>query len=254
MSRPLVIDIIQFELTRSMTAGRIAIWAALVSFPVALFTILSFVNPTAQIEWWGLTLYFLVPEVVCLLGLLLWATPAISTEIEGQTWIYLAMRRSGRSIVLIGKYLTAIIWTVSAALVAITTCMLIVGAIGGFRLWAVMCALALLSCIAHAAIYLFIGVMFHRRTMATAVAYTLGIEYALSLVPALANKLTVNYRLRGLLANWMDWEVARSNAESVFGHEPAWTHLLVLTAITLSMLGIAVFRLSRAEYPTQQEG
>ena len=250
----LVVDVIRFELTRSMTAGRIAIWALLVSFPVILFTILSFVNPTTQVEWWGLTLYFLGPEVVCLLGLLLWATPAISTEIEGQTWIYLAMRRSGRSTVLIGKYLTAIIWTLSAALVSITICMLIVGTIGGLKLWLVMCVLATLSCVAHAAIYLLIGVLFPRRTMTTAVAYTLAIEYGLSLVPALANKLTVNYRLRGLLADWMDWEEARSNAETVFGREPASTHLLVLALITLSMLAIAVFRLSRAEYPTQQEG
>jgi ABC-type transport system involved in multi-copper enzyme maturation permease subunit len=246
--------VIQFELSRSLTAGRIAIWALLVAFPVTLFTILNYANPTGQIEYWGLTLYFLVPEVTCLLGLLLWATPAISTEIEGQTWIYLALRASGRSTVLLGKYLTAIIWTLSAALVSVTLCMLIVGAIGGPKLWLVMCVLASLSCIAHAAIYVLIGVMFHRRTMATAVAYTLGIEYALSLIPALANKLTVNYRLRGLLAGWMDWEEARSNAENVFGQEPSSTHLLALTAITLVSLGIAVFWLGRAEYPTQQEG
>lgn len=250
----MLVDVIRFELARSVTPGRMAIWGLLTGFPVLLFTILKFANSMAPIQWWGLTLYFLVPEVVCLLGLLLWATPAVSTEIEGQTWIYLAMRRSGRSSVLIGKYLTAVIWTLSAALVSITVCMLIVGAIGGLKLWCVMCALAALSCVAHGAIYLLIGVLFYRRTMVTAVGYTLGIEYTLSLIPALANKLTVNYRLRGLLADWMDWEDARSNAEAVFGHEPAMTHLLVLAAITLTMLTAAVFRLSRAEYPTQQEG
>lgn len=254
MNRPLVLDTVLFELSRSMTTGRLAIWGVLVMFPVTIFAIVNFANPTLEVEWWGFTLYFLVPEVVCLLGLLLWATPAISTEIDGQTWIYLAMRRSGRSMVLLGKYLTAVIWTFSAALTSITICMLIVGAIGGFKLWAILSVLALLSCIAHAAVYLFIGVMFHRRTMATAVVYTLGIEYGLSLVPALANKLTVNYRLRGLLADWMDWDRARSQAENVFGDEPASTHLLLLAAITFAMLTLSVLRLTRAEYPTQQEG
>jgi ABC-type transport system involved in multi-copper enzyme maturation permease subunit len=254
MNRPLVVDTVLFELSRSLTTGRLAIWAVLVMFPVTIFAILNIANPPVEVEWWGFTLYFLVPEVVCLLGLLLWATPAISTEIDGQTWIYLAMRRSGRSMVLLGKYLTAVIWTLSAALASISICMLIVGAIGGFKLWAVLCALALLSCVAHAAVYLFIGVMFHRRTMATAVVYTLGIEYGLSFVPALANKLTVNYRLRGLLADWMDWERVRTQAESVFGAEPASTHLLLLAVITIVMLTLSVLRLTRAEYPTQQEG
>ena len=190
----------------------------LVLFPALLFGILGFTAGSTRVEFWGLTLHFLVPEVVCLLGLLLWATPAISTEIEGQTWIYLAMRRSGRTSVLLGKYLTAVIWSVTAALTSVTICLLIVGMIGGIKLWIVMCALSILSCIAHAAIFVLIGVFFHRRTMASAVVYTLGIEYGLSLVPAVANKLTVNYRLRGLLFEWMDFsEQARSNAENVFG-------------------------------------
>ncbi len=254
MNPMLMIDVVRFELTRSLTVGRITIWIILVMFPVALITALRFLQPVDRLEPWGITLYFLVPEVVCLLALLLWATPAISTEIEGQTWIYLAMRRSGRSIVLLGKYLTAVLWSLSAALVAITLCILVMGPAGGFRLWCVMCALATLSCLAHASLYILIGMLFYRRTMVTAVLYTLAIEYGMSLVPALANKLTINYRLRGLLADWMSWEEARSRAENVFGNEPATTHLLVLAAITLSLLGAAVFRLGHSEFPTQQEG
>lgn len=254
MDRPLVFDVMRFELSRSMTVARLAVWVVLVAFPVLLFTAISVGTEVEQVEWWGLRLYFLVPEVICLLGLLLWATPVISTEIEGQTWIYLAMRSSGRSSVLLGKYLTAVVWTASAAIVAITACMMIVDAIGGFRLWIVLSVLSVLSCVAHAAIFVLIGVFFPRRTMVTAVAYTLCVEYALSFVPALANKLTVNYRLRGLLADWMQWDEALSGAEAVFGQEPAWWHLSVLTTLTVALLTIAVLRLQRAEYPTQQEG
>lgn len=255
MNPALVLDVIRFELMRSRTFGRIAIWCGLVLFPVALISALRVMEPSNDPEPWGFTLYFLVPEVLCLLGLLLWATPAISTEIEGQTWIFLAMRRSGRSMVLIGKYLTAVIWTLSAALVSITLCVAIMGEAGGFRLWVVMCVLAALSCFTHAALYVVIGAIFYRRTMVTAVLYTLAIEYGMSFVPALVNKLTINYRLRGLLANWMDFsEDVRSAAENVFGAEPAATHLLVMFAITISLLGVAVFRLGHSEFPTQQEG
>ena len=254
MNPLLLLDVVRFELRRSFTLGRSAIWFILVLFPVALITVLRLTVHVRNIEPWGLMLYFLIPEVACLLGLLLWATPAISTEVEGQTWIYLAMRRSGRSLILVGKYLTAVLWSFSAACVSATTCVIIMGPAGGFRLWAVMCLLSLLSCFAHASLYVLIGTIFFRRTMVTAVFYTLFIEYGLSLIPALANKLTINYRLRGLLAEWMDWERARTTSENIFGREPAWTHLLVLFAITISLLGAALFRLARAELPTQQDG
>lgn len=254
MNPLLIVDVIRFELTRSLTAGRIAIWLGLIAFPVALISILRINVPIDPIEPYGFTLYFLIPEVVCLLGLLLWATPAVATEIEGQTWIYLAMRQSGRSIVLLGKYLTAIAWTWSAACVAITLCAFVIGPPEAFRMWYVMFALAFLSCLAHAAIYLLIGVIFHRRTMVTAVIYTLVIEYGLSFVPAVANKLTVNYRLRGLLADWMNWEEVRSRAETLFGNQPASTHLISLSIYTVLLLVIASVWLSMAEYPTQQDG
>ena len=123
----------------------------LVLFPIALITAIRLLSDQGaeNTESWGLVLYLLVPEVVCLLGLLLWATPSVSTEIEGQTWIYLAMRRSGRNLVLVGKYLTAVIWSFSAAFVAATACTIIMGSAGGLKLWFVVCVLSLLSCLAH---------------------------------------------------------------------------------------------------------
>jgi hypothetical protein len=250
----LVLDVIQFELKRSMTVGRTMMWLLLVAFPIAIFATLRRIAPDIEAEELGMVLYFLVPEVICLLGLLLWAAPAISTEIEGQTWIYMAMRRSGRSWMPLGKYLTSIVWTYAAAVTSCTGCVILMGQTGSFRLWVIMNVLSLLSCIAHAALYLLIGVIFYRRTMITAVAYTLTIEYGLSFVPALANKLTINYRLRGLLAEWMDWEVARSLAENVMGHEPPATHLLVLAAMTITLLGLTIYRMGHTEFPTNQEG
>lgn len=256
------IDVMLFELRRSLTVGRMAMWLLLVAFPIAIVAVVCTVArsrevhiaaPDEYVEALGFTVYFLIPEVTCLLGLLLWATPAISTEIEGQTWIYLALRRSGRSMVLIGKYLTAVAWTLSAALVSITVCVWLVGSADASRLWWVMSGLAVLSCFAHAAIFLLIGTVFYRRTMVSAVFYTMLVEYGLSFVPALVNKFTVNYRLRGLLANGMQWETVRSRAENIFGSESVSTHLLALALITIGLLGAALYRVSHAEYPTQQE-
>lgn len=255
MNPMLTLDVVKFELARSMTFGRTAIWFVLVLFPVVLISVLRLNDvPLEPVEPWGIMLYFLVPEVISLLGLLLWATPVISTEIEGQTWIYLAMRQSGRTYVLLGKYITAVLWTLSAAILSTTGCIAVMGSAGGLRLWGVMFALSVLSCFAHASLYVLIGSIFFRRTMVTAVFYTVAIEYGLSFVPAVANKLTINYRLRGLLSNWMDWEEARSNAENVFGSEPSSVHLVVLAIMTIVLLGAAIIRIGRGEFPTQQEG
>jgi len=257
------LDVMRFELRRSLTGGRMAMWLLLVAFPVAMVAAMSGIaksrlekgdDPTVVIESMGYGLYFLVPEVTCLLGLLLWATPAISTEIEGQTWVYLVLRRSGRRMVLFGKYLTAVVWTLSAALVSIAICVLLIGGDMMLKTWWIMSGLAVLSCLAHAAIFVLIGVIFYRRTMVTAVFYTMVVEYGLSFVPAMVNKFTINYRLRGLLANGMGWENVRSNAENIFGSESVTTHLLALAAITIVLLGAALYRVEHAEYPTQQEG
>ena len=128
------------------------------------------------------------------------------------------------------------------------------GPAGGWKVWWIMSALSILSCFAHASLYVLIGTIFFRRTMVAAVFYTMAVEYGLALVPAVANKLTINYRLRGLLADWTQWPGARSVAEDVFGSESTFTHLLALAIISGLLLAIAVLRLSRAELPTQQDG
>ena len=256
MNPLLVLDVVRFEVRRSLSPGRLAIWSILVLFPIALVAALRLLsNRSAEnAEAWGMALYFLIPEVVCLLGLLLWATPAVSTEIEGQTWIYLAMRRSGRNLVLIGKYLTAVLWSCSAACVATTVCVIIMGSAGGLQLWVVICVLSLLSCLAHAALYILIGTIFFRRTMVTAVVYTLLVEYGIAFVPAMANRLTINYRLRGLLAEWMNWTAARTVTENIGGQEAAWFHVSVLLATSATLVAVSILRLTWTELPTQQEG
>ena len=250
----MILDVIRFELKRSMTKGRIGIWCILVAFPVILFYLMNSISGISRADAWTWSQYLFIVEIVCQLGLLLWATPVVSTEIESQTWIYLAMRQSGRSTVFIGKYFTAVIWTFSAAMVALTLCMVVVPDMFDVFHWYVMTILAALSCIAHAAIFLLIGVLFQKRAMVTAVFYTLAIEYGLSFVPALANKITVNYRLRSLLANWVDLDENIQRELVFIGAEPTHIHLFCLFTITLVALCAALFRLKYAEYPTQQDG
>lgn len=254
MNPSLIADVVRFEIARSLSPGRLSIWVLLTAFPIVLIGVVRWVIGTADPEILTGMLYVLVPQVTCMLGLLLWGTPAISTELEGQTWIYLAMRRSGRSMVLVGKYLTAVLWTLSSALVSITVCCLLMGSASSSETWAAMCILAVLSCVVYGALYLLIGVVFFRRTMVAAVAYTLAFEVGLGFVPAVINKILISYRLRGLLADWTGSENIRSAGELMYGVEPTSTHLIVLLTTAAALLVAALFWLRFAEYPTQQDG
>lgn len=257
----LAFDVLIFELRRSFTALRMGLWFVLTAFPIAVVIAMLAIaklelgdryNPERLVEPFGMAMYFLIPELACLLGLLLWAAPAVSTEIEGQTWVYLATRQAGRTAVIFGKYLTAVVWSLSAALVSLAICCLAAGPTIGGQLWAVLLVLSVVSCLVHAALYVLIGTWFYKRTMVTAVVYTIIVEYVVSFIPAVVNQFTINYRLRGILARWMGWEDALTNAQNVFGNEPITTHLAVLALMVAVFLAAAVYRVERAEYPTQQ--
>ena len=88
--------------------------------------------------------------------------------------------------------------------------------------------------------------------MVIAVAYTLIFEFLVSLIPAVINKLTVQYRLRGLLFTWMDWRdlMIPAGGRSVSGNEPAWLHLVILGGGVIVILTVAVQLIQHKEYAT----
>ncbi|MHB8954216.1 MAG: hypothetical protein ACYC4U_14700 [Pirellulaceae bacterium] len=211
--------------------------------------------PSQLSQFWGVVFFGLIPEVITLFGLLLWVPPLVHAELEGRTWIYLAVRPRGRVSVLLGKYLTAITWTALAGWVSTTICVLVVRPDNPIRLWCTMVALVAIASVSYGAIYSLIGVWLHRRAMVIAVAYTLIFEFLVSLFPAGINKLTVQYRLRGLLFTWMDWRgLMLPEAGDLFvGTEPAWLHILILAGGVLVILALAVQLIQHKEYATVAE-
>ncbi|MCU0961150.1 MAG: ABC transporter permease subunit [Pirellulaceae bacterium] len=203
-------------------------------------------------QLWAAVFFGLIPEVITLFGLLLWVPTLVHAELEGRTWIYLAVRPRGRVSVLLGKYLTAITWTMLAGWTSATVCAAIARPDHVLRLWATMMALVTLASLCYGALYALFGVALHRRAMVIAVGYTLVFEFLVSFIPAVINKLTVQYRLRNLLFTWMDWwELVPKEAGDIFlGTEPAWLHLLVLGAGVVGVLWLATQVVQLREYAT----
>ncbi len=293
-------SVFQFEMLRTMTVSRLAIWSLLIAFPVFIVSVLKHYEEQVVSEGdttvvvrqengsviryqtrqqpfgpfdqgqagpeggaslehypesvWGLVFFGLIPEVITLFGLLLWVTPMIHTELEGKTWIYLAVRPRGRASVLLGKYAAAMAWTLLAGWTSTTICVWIARPEHAWRLWATIVSLVTLACLAYGALYSLFAAVFPRRAMVIAVAYTLVFEFLVSLIPAVINQLTVQYRLRNLLIYWMDWRKdLPEEAEILFGNEPAWQSILVLLVVSSVLLAVAYQLIQRREYATAAE-
>jgi ABC-type transport system involved in multi-copper enzyme maturation permease subunit len=247
MNPATVWTVFRFEIGRILTLPRLAIGAALTLFPVALLALMVYHGANLSRPQSGsVALFVLIPEMLCLMSILLWATPVIHAEVEGKTWAYLAVRPAGKGPILLGKYLAAVAWTGALALVSLTISVAIIHPENGSLFtWLVFARLIVFSCFAYSAIFVLLGVVFLRRGMLAAVAYTVVFEVLVAFIPAVINQFTVQYHLRCLLIQSMP-EVAQ-NLRGLFGDNPWWQHVLILAAMTVVALSVAAAVLRQRE-------
>ena len=252
-----IISTLRFEVQRTKTYSRRAVWLTLALFPVA---IMIFFRANADIDnrrIWAFVFYLLIPQAVCILGLLLWISPVLSNELESRTWVYLAVRPGGKVAVLLGKYLNGVCWTASAALMGLGLSIAVVtGQLRGpfeepLVLGLALALLILASCLAYGSLYLLLGVLFPRRAMVVCVAYTLVVEVLVSIIPAIVNQLTVQHRLFNLLFKTLDLEI--DGLPFQLDSSPVWLHLAALVGYTLLNLSVAAFVLQHREYSTSEQ-
>jgi ABC-type transport system involved in multi-copper enzyme maturation permease subunit len=249
--------VVRFELRRSWTLPRLAVWVGLVLFPVLIIGLLRYGSgfPNNPPYYWSIVLYGLIPEATCLAGLLLWMSPAVHTELERKTWVYLAVRPSGRRSLLLGKYVTSLIWTISAAWVALLIAVPLASPPAAWRTWAVLSMLVVLSCLGRGAIYALLSVIIPSRAMVFAVVYTMIFEFLVGLIPALINQFTVQLRLRSLLVLWMDWsDTLPETSRLLFDESSTAQHLILLTIHIIIALSLAIFVLEQRQFAASDEG
>ena len=257
-----------FEWKRSLTLPRMGWWAVLAGFPVFIIGLIRFTihpasasNGAIQLprELWIGFLFALIPMLVSMLGTLLWATPAISVELERRSWVYLAVRPHGATAVLLGKYLAAVTWVLPPALVGLTVGVAICGLediSDRIQIWWAMVRLVCLSIPAFAAVYALLGTIVPRRGMVLAVAYSLLFELVISFVPAVINRATVHHHLQALLFEWCHVRLNQqlmSNATNLIGNTPLWHHVAILLMYPPVLLGVAVTVLRQCEFSSSAE-
>ena len=246
--------VLRFEIRRTRTTQRMFALSIIILFPIAIMTLIRIQDNRIEDEVWGLVVYGLIPQIVCMLGLLLWVAPVVHSELEGRTWTYLAVRPSGKLSMLLGKYLNGVGWTLSGAWLGLTLGMLIAQPMltEPFRFWWVMCLLSLLSCLAYGAVYSLLGALFPRKSMVVTFAYMFVFEVVVSNIPAVINQVTVHRRLLSLLFRLMEWQTLPGTTFEV-GELPAAFHLAILVVYTTVLLAAAAGVIRWREYVTSEE-
>jgi ABC-type transport system involved in multi-copper enzyme maturation permease subunit len=249
----------QFDVRRSMTISRMSVFVVLSLFPPAIMGINLFgPGRDAAPVIIGITVM-----MVGILAELLWATPIVYGELEGKTWLFLAVRPRGIPTVLLGKCLVAALWTMAVCSIALTICAITAAAAqvpDVPRLWLVFMVLIALASIAYAAIFALIGVIFHRRAMVFAMAYVVLFELLVAQIPAVINQITVRHHLTALAVKWLDFrrlgneEVPDAILQEMLGaNEPDWQNLLMIAAITSIALAASMRIICNREYLSADE-
>lgn len=247
-----------FELRRSVTGQKISAAVILSIFPPAImFLIFRIVNGAIPPE---LILAILL-WMVGLLALLLWVPPNIYSELEGQTWILSTSRPYGRASLLLGKYFSAIIWTVLVEFIAL---MLTVGVCSPFfdlsPLVIGFAKVILLAALAYGAVFSLLGVVALKRAMGFAVGYCLVSEMLIAFVPAMVQKFTVQYHLRALSFHWIsDFGASRIDDEqfanffNLFEPLPIWANVLSLLGFGVVLMTASIAIANFRQYITHNE-
>ena len=253
-----------YEWRRSLTLARVAWWFAMAMFPVMITimirTLGDFETPidmAVQKSNWSMTLYALIPGVCVALSVLLTAAPAVASELEQRSWVYLATRPNGIFWLLLGKYLVSVTWGTTAAWLGTAFSVGLCGMDEQLRMLLSLLALSLLSAIAYSAVYMLVGAIFPKRAMVFCMMYTVIVELVFGSIPAVINRMTVQFRLRTLFVNWMPLDKSMKD-DSVFQYVmidgSSFVQCFWLITLSVLFLVAAIVVAHRKEFTSATEG
>ena len=259
-----------FELRRSMSAQRISVSIGMALFPPAMLSLLIFgakvssADGGAQMIDSAQFLAVFLTALVLLLSLLLWATPNVYSELEGKSWLFVASRPAGRTLIFLGKFMASVVVSLAICFTAITLCVLVIRStnetINPIRLWLSMNVVYFLATLIYAAVFSLIGVVFVKRAMVVGAGFLIGFDVFLATLPgALINRFTVRHHLQEIGIATMGWFFpANAGSEqdyrNIYGQEWAtWIHVTIVLSVTLLLLIIGTKVISSREYVTSDQ-
>jgi ABC-type transport system involved in multi-copper enzyme maturation permease subunit len=244
-----------FQLQRLFSRQRLLLAGLGAIFPAAVMLAVRRTVPDGLDRDLAVTMiYALVPEAVCMLGLLVTMCPAVADELERGTWIHVAVRPSGRRSLLIGTYLAAVAWTSAVAILAAVLAVSVSGVEHPAPLVGMLAALVVLSTLGRGALFALPAVILPKRALVASVAVALVVEYLAGFIPAVVNQATVSLRLRSLLVGWMGWrQKLPAEMQLLVDPQPAWVQFAAIGVLAAVLLVAAVKILDFRQFPPSVE-
>ncbi len=242
-----------FQLDRLMTRPRLAMALVGALFPPAVMFAAIRTAPLDR-NMAVVMIYALIPEALCVLGLLVTMCPVVADELERGTWIHVAIRPGGRRSLLLGTFAAAVLWTSSVAVTGLLLTLFITQLTQPIGLAAMFIALIVLSCIGRAALFALPAVILPKRALIASVGVAFLVEYMAGFLPAVVNQVTVSLRLRSLLVEWMGWRQQLPVEMMLFvDMYPASIQIIAVVILVMVLLTVACFILNRRQFPPSAE-
>ena len=242
-----------FQLSRLLTRPRLAMGLAGAIFPAA---VMFAVTRTASIDrnMTVVMIYALIPEALCVLGLLVTMCPVVADELERGTWIHIAVRPGGRQNLLLGTFAAAVLWTAVVSFTALMLTLLVAQPTQPIGLIVMFSVLIGLSCVGRAALFALPAVILPKRALIASVGVALIVEYFAGLLPAVVNQITVSLRLRSLLVEWMEWRQEMPIEMTLFvDNYSAPVQVIAVCILVFVLLATASFILNHRQFPPSVE-
>ena len=242
-----------FQLSRLLTRPRLAMGLAGAIFPAA---VMFAVTRTASIDrnMTVVMIYALIPEALCVLGLLVTMCPVVADELERGTWIHIAVRPGGRQNLLLGTFAAAVLWTAAVSFTALMLTLLVAQPPQPIGLIVMFSVLIGLSCVGRAALFALPAVILPKRALIASVGVALIVEYFAGLLPAVVNQITVSLRLRSLLVEWMEWRQEMPIEMTLFVDDySAPVQVIAVCILVFVLLATAIFILNHRQFPPSVE-
>ena len=242
-----------FQLSRLLTRPRLELGLARAIFPAA---VMFAVTRTASIDrnMTVVMIYALIPEALCVLGLLVTMCPVVADELERGTWIHIAVRPGGRQNLLLGTFAAAVLWTAAVSFTALMLTLLVAQPTQPIGLIVMFSVLIGLSCVGRAALFALPAVILPKRALIASVGVALIVEYFAGLLPAVVNQITVSLRLRSLLVEWMEWRQELPIEMTLFVDDySAPVQVIAVCILVFVLLATASFILNHRQFPPSVE-
>jgi ABC-type transport system involved in multi-copper enzyme maturation permease subunit len=250
-----VLAVAGFQLGRLLSRQRLLMAALGAVFPAAvMLAVRRAAAGGLDRDLAVMMIYALVPEAVCMLGLLVTMCPAVADELERGTWIHVAVRPGGRRALLLGTFLAAVTWTSVVGIVAAILAVAVVGVGKPLPLVALFSGLVILSAVGRAALFSLPAVILPKRALVASVAVGLVVEYLAGFIPAVVNQATVSLRLRSLLVAWMGWRQRLPvEMQLLIDPQPAWVQVAAIGILATVLLAAAAKILDYRQFPPSEE-